>query len=139
MNDEQFPSGPWIGFYTYASPKDKHRMDLHLDFAGGKMTGEGNDDIGPFIIKGRYDPASRECYWTKTYVGKHDVYYEGYREGKGIWGRWEINAFNHGGFHIWPKAAGEADGETSSAKENLPVKLVEVKKLVETAPRMSSN
>ncbi len=101
-------------------------MDLHLNFANGNMTGEGNDDIGPFVIKGRYDAANHECHWTKTYVGAHDVYYEGYREGKGIWGRWEINAFCHGGFHIWPKGVGESEGKSDSVEEKPPVKLVEV-------------
>jgi len=31
-------------------------MDLHSDvFPQGRMTGEGNDDIGPFLIEGKYD------------------------------------------------------------------------------------
>jgi hypothetical protein len=88
-------------------------MDLHLNFANGSMSGDGNDDVGRFIIRGKYDTANRECYWTKTYPGSHDVYYRGFREGKGIWGTWEIGVLSHGGFHIWPK--GEHDGETASA------------------------
>ena len=82
-------------------------MDLHLQFGHGKIQGEGNDDIGHFIIRGRYDAKSCECHWTKSYLGQHDVMYKGYREGKGIWGRWEINRNAHGGFHIWPKNFGE--------------------------------
>ncbi len=116
MSDDAFPSGPWTGFYTY-EPKDRHRMDLHLEFAGGKMLGLGNDDVGAFVIKGGYDAANRECHWTKSYQGAHEVYYEGYREGKGIWGRWEINAFCHGGFHIWPKGMGEGESVSEKAKE----------------------
>jgi hypothetical protein len=122
MSDELFPSGPWVGFYTY-QPHDRHRMDLHLVFGGGRMSGDGNDDVGRFLIRGRYDAASRECHWTKSYVGRHDVYYTGYREGKGIWGRWEINAFNHGGFHIWPRAAGEGDGDTQAEAASPPARL----------------
>lgn len=106
-----YPSGPWTGFYNY-QPKDKHRMDLHLSFANGNVTGEGNDDVGAFVIKGKYCAASAECHWTKTYLGGHDVFYRGFREGKGIWGTWEIRAESKGGFHIWPKEA--ADGESSS-------------------------
>ena len=64
---------------------------MHLTFANGNMTGEGNDDVGRFLIKGRYDAPTKECHWTKTYVGAHDVFYRGFREGKGIWGTWEIN------------------------------------------------
>jgi hypothetical protein len=43
-----------------------------------------------------------ECHWTKTYVAKHDVFYRGFREGKGIYGKWEIKTKSHGGFNIWP-------------------------------------
>ena len=65
MSEGLFPSGPWTGFYNYR-PGDRHRMDLQLTFANGNMSGDGVDDIGRFLIKGRYDAANRECYWTKT-------------------------------------------------------------------------
>ena len=119
VSHDLFPSGPWTGFYNY-SPKDKHRMDLDLTFAGGRLSGDGNDDVGRFMIHGRYDEKSLECSWTKTYVGKHDVAYRGFREGKGIWGRWEISLFAHGGFHIWPKRAGEDEGKTESDEKSAP-------------------
>ena len=119
VSEELFPSGPWTGFYTY-SPQDRHRMDLHLTFASGQMSGAGNDDIGAFVVTGRYSAESLECHWTKAYLGAHEVYYEGYREGKGIWGRWEINALHHGGFHIWPLRQ-EADAATTEAERSQPV------------------
>ncbi len=99
-------------------------MDLNLTFANGRMSGDGVDDIGRFLIKGRYDAASRECHWTKSYVGAHDVYYRGFREGKGIWGTWEINIRDHGGFHIWPRAAGEGETEEEAAEAEAPVDAV---------------
>jgi hypothetical protein len=123
VSEDLFPSGPWVGFYTYV-PSDRHRMDLHLDFANGNMSGDGNDDVGRFIIRGRYDAQSRECYWTKRYLGAHDVFYEGYREGKGIWGRWEIGAFAHGGFHIWPKNAGEGETTAEVIEQTVPVEAI---------------
>src|SRR5262249_22121077 len=43
----------------------------------------------------------------KRYIGKHDVAYQGYNEGKGIWGLWEIPPSSRGGFHIWPTALGD--------------------------------
>ena len=113
MSDELFPSGPWTGFYQYG-PRDKHAMDLSLAFNNGRMTGDGGDDVGRFTIKGRYDSSSRECFWMKTYPGSHVVFYWGYREGKGIWGRWEIAMDCHGGFHIWPRTPSE-DAEQSKA------------------------
>ncbi len=111
MSDDGFSSGPWVGFYN-SGPGDRHRMDLRLDFGVGSISGDGNDNVGRFLIRGTYDSVNRECYWTKTYPGSHDVYYRGFREGKGIWGTWEIGIFAHGGFHIWPK--GEHDPETET-------------------------
>jgi hypothetical protein len=115
MSDALFPSGPWTGFYHYAPP-DKHRMDLRLSFAEGRITGEGGDDVGAFAIRGDFDCASLECRWIKSYPGSHDVYYHGFREGKGIWGAWDIGVNAHGGFHIWPTdlAVGERQGEAAA-------------------------
>ncbi|MBE0543729.1 MAG: hypothetical protein IH623_20480 [Verrucomicrobia bacterium] len=114
MNHDLFPSGPWTGFYNYR-PQDKHRMELQLAFTNGRLTGEGNDDVGAFAVRGQFDIQSLECWWTKTYPGSHEVFYRGFREGKGIWGTWEITPFDHGGFHIWPRRAGEMETETESA------------------------
>lgn len=123
MNEDLFPSGPWTGFYNYR-PGDRHRMDLHLTFENGAISGEGNDDIGRFLIKGRYEIATRGCHWTKSYVGAHDVFYRGFREGKGIWGTWEISIFGHGGFHIWPRGSGSGELEHESERESQPVDAV---------------
>ncbi|HEY5909790.1 MAG TPA: hypothetical protein VJA21_04210 [Verrucomicrobiae bacterium] len=120
VSESMFPSGPWIGFYNYR-PGHRHRMDLTLRFANGEMTGDGRDDVGLFLIKGRYDAASGECYWTKTYVGAHDVFYQGFREGKGIWGTWEIKTWSRGGFHIWPRAAGAGESEAEQEESAEPV------------------
>ena len=124
-DNPDFPSGPWIGFYTYSGGgRRKHRMDLGLTFAKGSITGDGNDDVGAFVLRGRYDAKTMECHWTKTYVGAHDVFYKGYREGKGIYGKWEIDNVLHGGFHIWPLALGEDDGEHESKEQAQPVDVV---------------
>ncbi len=99
-------------------------MNLHLAFSAGCVTGDGNDDVGRFVVKGRYDSASRECYWTKTYPGSHDVFYRGFREGKGIWGTWEIPGLAHGGFHIWPKDVQDGAKETAAAEAAAPSEAV---------------
>jgi len=101
-------------------------MDLRLTFANGLLRGDGSDDVGRFLIKGRYDASTRECYWTKSYLGAHDVYYRGFREGKGIWGTWEITIRTHGGFHIWPRRAGEGEEQTQVAAEAEPVDAIAV-------------
>jgi len=96
-------------------------MELDLTFADGRMTGRGRDDVGEFTIRGHYDVTNRECHWTKSYVGAHEVYYRGFREGKGIWGTWEITVFDHGGFHIWPRGADTpVDAATAAAAEQAP-------------------
>jgi hypothetical protein len=113
-----FPSGSWVGFYNF-SPHDKHQMDLRLIFATGKVSGGGNDGIGSFQIRGGYDPNTLECSWIKTYVGSHAVFYRGFRQGKGIWGAWDIGPHSHGGFHIWPRqtGAGEEKNAVTGTKQ----------------------
>jgi len=121
VSDELYPSGLWVGFYNY-QPGDRHRMQLHLTFADGVISGDGNDDIGRFFIKGRYD-SQAECHWTKAYVDAHDVFTCGFRQGKGIWGTWDIGTFARGGFHIWPKHAGDSGTliESDVAAESVDV------------------
>jgi hypothetical protein len=123
VTHDLFPSGPWTGFYNY-SPKDKHPMDLDLTFANSRLSGDGNDDVGRFKVRGDYSAQTLECSWTKTYVSAHSVFYRGFREGKGIWGTWEITLRNHGGFHIWPKRLGEGDAETGAAKKEQPAEAI---------------
>jgi hypothetical protein len=105
--DPRFPSGPWQGFFLMAHWPGRHTMELHLHFHKGVMTGEGRDMIGDFIIRGKYNINDGKCYWSKKYINKHDVFYQGYNEGKGIWGVWEIPPDLRGGFHIWPTAMGD--------------------------------
>lgn len=84
-------------------------MDLTLTFKSGRITGDGADAVGLFVIEGTYDVAGGECDWSKRYVGAHEVNYRGFREGKGIWGTWEIHRGWRGGFQIWPLGEGEAE------------------------------
>ena len=105
--DPRFPSGPWVGFYLMKSSPQRHQMELGLTFIKGVMTGEGRDKIGKFLIRGKYTVEDGKCWWTKSYIGQHDVFYHGYNEGKGIWGLWEIPPTYSGGFHIWPVAMGD--------------------------------
>jgi hypothetical protein len=99
-------------------------MELQLTFANGSLNGDGSDDIGPFLIKGRYNSTNLECHWTKSYIGRHDVFYRGFREGKGIWGTWEIQTRWRGGFHIWPRRAGDAEESSEFAEQAAPVDVI---------------
>jgi hypothetical protein len=95
-------------------------MDLVLTFADHAVSGDGSDDIGQFVVTGRFDGTNGECYWTKTYFDRHDVYYRGFREGKGIWGLWELPS-ESGGFHIWPLGQEECDQHHETVEEPAPV------------------
>jgi hypothetical protein len=107
--DSRFPSGPWKGFFLQPGVNGRQWMELILTFRGGMMRGEGRDRIGKFLFVGRYDVTDGKCWWTKRYVGRHDIVYTGYNEGKGIWGTWEDPKASYwrGGFRIWPEAMGD--------------------------------
>src|SRR5438876_729871 len=97
-------------------PLGRQGMELLLTFRAGTMTGEGRDVVGDFIIRGRYQVGDGSCHWTKRYLGRHDVFYRGFNEGKGIWGIWEIPGDGlKGGFHIWPE--GMADPSNPQLSE----------------------
>jgi len=122
--DARFPSGPWRGFFVQPLLPGRHWMDLQLTFREGTIRGEGLDWVGRFVVVGRYDLGDGKCWWTKRYVGKHDVAYQGYNEGRGIWGLWEIPPDFRGGFHIWPKAMGDAGGDRLFEELDEPVRVV---------------
>jgi hypothetical protein len=124
--DPRFPSGPWTGFFLQRAIPGKHLMELRLQFRGGTVTGEGRDWVGAFVIHGRYDTADGRCRWHKRYLGKHDVYYQGFNEGMGIWGTWELPTETHpdicrGGFHIWPEGLPDPTLQTLAEEAELPV------------------
>lgn len=127
--DPRFPSGPWTGYWLQRELPGKHTMEIRLTFRNGELTGDGCDRVGAFLFKGRYNLADGKCHWTKKYLDKHDVFYQGYNEGKGIWGVWEIGELARGGFHIWPEGLGEPSDEHLVEQADLPApaqELVEV-------------
>jgi hypothetical protein len=125
--DPRFPSGPWVGYFLQKQIPGKHTMELRLTFKQGRMTGDGRDWVGLFVIHGRYSIEDGKCYWSKRYLGRHDVFYQGFNEGKGIWGRWEISADQnrgvalHGGFHIWPEGMADSAHEVLHEEADVPV------------------
>jgi hypothetical protein len=121
MSELPFPSGLWTGFYAYDHAGGKHGMDLSLEFSHGRITGDGADPVGLFVIEGRYEAADGACSWTKTYVGAHEVFYSGFRDGKGIWGTWSIERHWRGGFHIWPMDGADAEEWHLEAEEPMKI------------------
>ena len=125
--DERFPSGPWVGFWLQRPLSGRQWMrDVHLRFAGGKVTGFGQDSVGEFAMQGRYDLDTGTVVIHKHYVGSHTVTYEGRNEndGKWVWGVWtlrEMSGTERGGFHLWPKGEEDPTVPKLEAEEDLPV------------------
>lgn len=122
--DPRFPSGPWRGFYL--QPRlytGRVGMQLRLRFSGGRLTGDGRDCVGAFLIRGRYHVDSGEVVLHKRYLKAHDVAYRGFAEPrhKGVWGTWQIRDIDRGGFHIWPEKSGEEDGLREAEQVEEPV------------------
>ena len=124
-SDPFYPSGPWTGFFLQNPPlpPGRFRMSLHLTFSEGLIDGEGCDEIGDFAIKGRYNKDNGEVIMHKRYINRHDVYYRGFNEGKGVWGTWHIDHFV-GGFHVWPE--GMPDPTTPRMEEEVDAPVEEV-------------
>jgi hypothetical protein len=116
--DERFPSGPWIGFYQQGGLQSRQR--LGLEFKNGRITDEGRDPAGHFLVSGTYQAEAGKCSLRKTYP-THTVEYDGNAEGDGIWGRWVIRfsmfVVDQGVFHIWPDARAAAEAESAKAAE----------------------
>ncbi len=132
--DPRFPSGPWTGYFLQPLVPGRHLMELRLTFRQGQLSGEGRDFVGTFVIHGRYAVADGKCYWSKRYLAKHDVFYQGFNEGKGIWGVWEIppgeeTSHQRGGFHIWPEGMPDPSLSQLTEQADLPIAVDE---LVET-------
>jgi hypothetical protein len=95
-------------------------MRLDLKFAAGRMMGDGDDEVGYFVINGKYDAETGEAWWTKTYPGSHEVHYDGMRNPRGISGEWQIHAMWRGGFAIWPGESEEGPVERESEEVEAP-------------------
>ena len=98
-----------------------------LTFAGGIISGQGNDCRGMFGIAGCYDAGEGEILLTKTYYRADRVRFRGFIDGCAIWGTWEIKGAAKGGFHIWPW--GEMVEHEGDARELRPATAVPGRKL----------
>jgi hypothetical protein len=109
-SDPRFPSGVWIGWFKQVR---KFSMRVEMTFRDGAIIASGSDEqIGKFAFTGRYSLGDGRCSWTKVYKMRPEahaqVHYNGFNEGKGIWGGWEFPwlksfAHSHGGFCLWPE------------------------------------
>jgi hypothetical protein len=136
--DARFPSGKWLGFFLQAqgSRPGRHKMELNLSFKNGALSGECRDWVGHSLIHGSYSTADGQCHWIKRYSGRHHIQYDGYNEGKGIWGTWEIppvinsGLLWRGGFHIWPEGMADPTEPELSEEADLPIHAEELAEAV---------
>ena len=121
--DPRFPSGEWVGFWLQRAYAGRQWMRLILTFKDGVISGGGSDRVGDFDMRGTYDLKSGACSIVKSYVGAHNLIYDGRNEGDGmwIWGLWHIPGDDRGGFHLWP--AGEDDPTGRRLKEEKDIEL----------------
>jgi hypothetical protein len=97
-----FPSGVWRGYWEQTGFGRQLMGPLELHFADGKISGQGNDCIGPFTFSGRYDKEGRVTL-IKQYLGRHQVLYQGQHDGEGtIFGQWTIGQYDFGPFALTP-------------------------------------
>ena len=104
-------SGEWVGYYTYPGKLPKCPMHLTLNFANGLIRGAGIDNPGQFVIDGVYTSAGAS--WSKRYIGKHSVSYDGQFKDNEILGTWTLTQMHEGKssllqgeFRIWPLPEG---------------------------------
>jgi len=107
-----YPSGRWDGFWVQGRFGRQPMEAFALRFAGGLITGEGLDMVGPFTFRGAYDEATGAVRMVKQYLGRHAVLYVGQPDGEGsILGTWHIGHLDTGSFllrPVLPKPAADA-------------------------------
>ena len=102
-------------------------MKLQLTFSqDGTIDGDGIDDVGRFTIHGHFDMAQLHAQWTKTYVGRHSVEYDGVYDGRNILGIWSLFWVN-GSFRIWPGENFEGIEVGEGIELELPAELIQRK------------
>ena len=126
-SDPRFPSGKWAGFFIQDyPPKGRHQTEMVLTFTDGKISGEGRDFVGEYVMDGTDEVDSGKCFWVKQYVGRHQIHYQGFNEGKGIWGTWEIQGHGlSGGFHIWPEGMANSHDTILVEEAEPPVEVLD--------------
>jgi hypothetical protein len=101
-----YPSGRWEGFWVQEMWGRQAMTPFYLNFASGRVTGEGKDMVGRFTFSGTYDETTGELRLVKQYIRKHQVLYVGRPDGEGsIQGTWSLGPGQTGPFLLRPALA----------------------------------
>ena len=101
------PHSPCEGWWEQRWFGRRPMEHLRLAFAHPRIEGSGDDVIGPFVLDGVITVGGGVSL-QKTYVGKHDVIYDGHYDGEGrMWGTWKCGP-DTGRWMIAIRRGGEA-------------------------------
>lgn len=109
-NSDLFSGGPVKGWYhdAYLGTNEPMEFD-YFKLTGGTVMGQGGDSVGPFTMRGAYSatsiPREYSISWTKQYIGKHAVTYNGLLQAQ------EFGGFSISGEHNYGGQFGVSGGE----------------------------
>lgn len=81
----------WQGHYSQGGSNHEVKIEA-LRFKSGKISGNGEDTNGKFVIDGHIQH-NGQLEFVKQYIGKHAVHYKGQRNYNQIVGQWSIPEF----------------------------------------------
>jgi hypothetical protein len=112
-------SAPCSGWWEQRWFGRRPMEQLRLAVAPPRIEGSGTDCIGPFVLDGLIT-AGGQVSLQKTYVGEHDVTYDGHYDGEGrMWGTWKCGP-DSGRWMIAMRRGGEAAHDVDDVVEIEP-------------------
>ena len=107
---QEKPHSPCSGWWEQRWFGRQPMEQLRLSVSAPRTEGSCTDCIGPFVLEGVI-ATNGSVTLQKTYVGKHDVTYDGQYDGEGrMWGMWKCGP-DSGRWMIAMRRGGEeADG-----------------------------
>jgi len=82
-----FRTGTWSGWYGYSTGQ-RGATSMEVTMLGGEISGQGEDTVGSFEIRGIYNGVSGEFSYNKRYINAHTIVYEGKIDAGALKGRW---------------------------------------------------
>lgn len=96
-------SGVWSGYWVQDGNRGVMSLDIRIE--NNLISGQGSDEVGPFVLNGEYD-SQGNVKIVKNYTGAHTVIYGGLYQNDTIKGEWRIydtvdaSLYDSGAFEI---------------------------------------